>query len=378
MALPKTGTLGQIVQDNGYNYQWTGVGWKNIGQASITIGNTTINANGFTSGNTTVGSNGVNVGNTSISGNGVSVGNTSLTSNGFNVGNTSIGSNGVNVGNTSLTSNGFNLGNTFVGANGFTSGNTSVSSNGFVGNTSVGNSSITGNSISTGNSTSNTAVTGNGVNTGNSTTNTAITGNGVATGNSTSNTFISGNSIIIGTSNSTATINSSSFTGTANDSLRLGGVLADYYINTSANYVITGIHTYNANLNINRTILINGNTGSTGQVLTSNGAGNVYWSTASTNATSQSFTGDGTTTAFVLTNPIANQNNVIISLNGLTQVPVTHYVISGSALTFTTAPYLGSIIEARSIEGVAFVSGGSGSIISSGDYFLSSMLLGGM
>jgi hypothetical protein len=48
-------------------------------------------------------------------------------------------------------------------------------------------------------------------------------------------------------------------------------------------------------------------------------------------------------------------------MNGLLQVPVTHYTISGTTLTFTDAPYTGAVIEARSIEGVALVSNGSGS-----------------
>jgi hypothetical protein len=41
MALPARGTLGQIVDYNGYSYKWTGASWLNIGQSSLTIGNTT-------------------------------------------------------------------------------------------------------------------------------------------------------------------------------------------------------------------------------------------------------------------------------------------------------------------------------------------------
>jgi hypothetical protein len=133
-----------------------------------------------------------------------------------------------------------------------------------------------------------------------------------------------------------------------------------------------------ANFTITGSVTANSSTGTAGQVLTSNGSA-VYWSSSisATNATSQSFTGDGTTAIFTLSNSISNQKNVIISLNGLLQVPVTHYTVSGTTLTFTDAPYTGTVIEARSIEGVALVGGGSGTI-SSGELFIGSMLLGGM
>jgi hypothetical protein len=66
-------------------------------------------------------------------------------------------------------------------------------------------------------------------------------------------------------------------------------------------------------------------------------------------------------------------------MNGLIQVPVTHYTISGTTLSFTTAPYYNSIVEARNFENGVGGSGGGGSAsISSGDLFLGSMLLGGM
>ena len=133
-------------------------------------------------------------------------------------------------------------------------------------------------------------------------------------------------------------------------------------------------------------MIANSSNGTSGQVLTTNG-NTVYWSTPSegvsvtaANATSQSFTGDNTTTIFTLSNSVANQRNVIVSINGLIQVPVTHYSISGSSLTFTDAPYSGAVIEVRSMEGVVISGGGGGgsASISSGDLFLGAMLLGGM
>lgn len=78
------------------------------------------------------------------------------------------------------------------------------------------------------------------------------------------------------------------------------------------------------------------------------------------NATSQSFTANGTATNFTLSANVLNQRNIIVSINGLLQIPTTHYTISESTLTFTDAPIANSTIEARSIEGVV-TSSGSGS-----------------
>ena len=50
-SLPKTGTIGQKVTFNGYNYQWIGTGWKNVGVASVVVGNTVIGSNTITSNN---------------------------------------------------------------------------------------------------------------------------------------------------------------------------------------------------------------------------------------------------------------------------------------------------------------------------------------
>lgn len=51
-------------------------------------------------------------------------------------------------------------------------------------------------------------------------------------------------------------------------------------VNTSSNFIITGVHTHNSNLNIgiSATIIANNSVGSNGQVLTSNGS-TLYWST---------------------------------------------------------------------------------------------------
>jgi len=73
-------------------------------------------------------------------------------------------------------------------------------------------------------------------------------------------------------------------------------------------------------------------------------------SAATANATTQSFTGTGARTIFTLNSIMTNQNNAIVTINGLVQYPTLHYTISGNTLSFTFAPYLDSIIEVRNME----------------------------
>ena len=49
------------------------------------------------------------------------------------------------------------------------------------------------------------------------------------------------------------------------------------------------------------------------------------------------FTGDGSTTAFTITAGYT-VNSVIVTENGIIQKPTTDYGVSGTTLTFTTAP----------------------------------------
>jgi hypothetical protein len=202
-----------------------------------------------------------------------------------------------------------------------------------------------------------------------------------------SNVYTYNSNLVIGSTgelvfNTNAGISANSSFGAAGQVLTSNGSTV-YWANTGAGGFTNGQSISVNNFVVTGSITANSSTGTAGQVLTSNSTG-VYWAAAAAsvtaaNATSQSFTGDGTTAIFTLTNSVANQRNVIVSMNGLLQVPVTHYTISGTTLTFTDAPYIGAIVEARSMEGVALVSGGgSGGTISSGDLFLGSMLLGGM
>ena len=59
-------------------------------------------------------------------------------------------------------------------------------------------------------------------------------------------------------------------------------------------------------------------------------------------------TGDGSTTAFTVTSG-ATVNDVIVTENGVVQAPTTDYGISGTTLTFTTAPGAGVAIVIREL-----------------------------
>jgi hypothetical protein len=59
-----------------------------------------------------------------------------------------------------------------------------------------------------------------------------------------------------------------------------------------------------------------------------------------------SFDGDDTTTVFTL-GAAATTNSCITSINGIVQIPVTAYSVSGTTLTFTSAPATGDKIDVR-------------------------------
>ena len=64
--------------------------------------------------------------------------------------------------------------------------------------------------------------------------------------------------------------------------------------------------------------------------------------------TDQQFNGDGTTTAFTLSNT-ATTASTIVSINGVLQIPTSAYSVSGVTLTFTEAPAAGDLIDVRAL-----------------------------
>jgi len=86
-------------------------------------------------------------------------------------------------------------------------------------------------------------------------------------------------------------------------------------------------------------------------------AGSSSWVSSSgayTTVSEDSFTGDGSTVAFTLSQS-GTTNSVIVSVNGLVQIPITAYSVSGTTLTFTEAPLATDIIDARTIVSTSVV-----------------------
>lgn len=67
-------------------------------------------------------------------------------------------------------------------------------------------------------------------------------------------------------------------------------------------------------------------------------------------ATTESFVANGTQNSFSLSTTVTTTNNSIVTVNGLVQVPVVHYNISGNTLTLNITPFAGSVVEARNYE----------------------------
>ena len=68
--------------------------------------------------------------------------------------------------------------------------------------------------------------------------------------------------------------------------------------------------------------------------------------TANTTITDQQFTGDGTSTNFILSET-ASQSSILVSLNGVGQLPGTAYTVVGNTLSFSQAPAVSDIIDVR-------------------------------
>jgi len=62
---------------------------------------------------------------------------------------------------------------------------------------------------------------------------------------------------------------------------------------------------------------------------------------------SQTFTGDGSTTAFTLNYTVSNVNSLLVTVADVIQEPTTAYTVSGTTLTFTSAPANSDTIHVR-------------------------------
>lgn len=156
-----------------------------------------------------------------------------------------------------------------------------------------------------------------------------------------------------------ATISANITAGNAN----LGNLVTANYISgsltTNSQPNITTIGTLTslavsgtANLGSVGNVLISG--GTSGYVLGTDGAGNLSWveQTGGTGGTGttpgvttvDTFTGNGSQTAFILTNAPASKDQTVVNYNGAMQLR-SAYSLSGRTLTFSEAPANGSTIE---------------------------------
>ena len=60
-------------------------------------------------------------------------------------------------------------------------------------------------------------------------------------------------------------------------------------------------------------------------------------------------TGDGTNSAFTMSVTPGNADAVIVTMNGVTQMPGSDYTVSGTTITFTTTPPSGQVILVRHV-----------------------------
>lgn len=123
------------------------------------------------------------------------------------------------------------------------------------------------------------------------------------------------------------------------------------------------ILTTSANLGTVANVHIAG--GTSGQVLSTDGTGNLTWSTpAGLAITVDSFTGNGVQTEFTLTTTPADENFTIVSLAGTLQ-PRSVYTVSGNVLTFSSAPPDTAPVEITTFTGGAAVAGGGSGAVNS-------------
>jgi len=94
-----------------------------------------------------------------------------------------------------------------------------------------------------------------------------------------------------------------------------------------------------ASLSTDTTFTLPSADGTNGQALVTNGSGTLSFTTLSTTLTysSGTATGNGSTTAFTISSG-RSVEDVLVFVNGFQLTPTTDYTISGTTLTFQTAP----------------------------------------
>ena len=128
----------------------------------------------------------------------------------------------------------------------------------------------------------------------------------------------------------------------------ISGSQIDGNVSIPANTTFTGSNAVfevsNVNFGSVSSLHIDG--GTSGQYLTTDGAGTMSWGTPGGNDAldHDEFTGDGSNTVFTVTSSPANTSGLQVWVGGAIQVPLTNYSVNGNNVTFTSAPSLGTQI----------------------------------
>jgi len=140
------------------------------------------------------------------------------------------------------------------------------------------------------------------------------------------------------------------------------------YSNITGNVALSG-----ANVTLGAVANLHISGGSNTYVLSTDGSGNLSWSSASgTNIAVDDFTGNGVQTAYTLTATPANINYTLVSIAGTFQ-PRTVYSLTGNVITFSSAPPNTAPIEVTTFT---TGTGGGGGGITAQDLLSPFLLMG--
>lgn len=123
-----------------------------------------------------------------------------------------------------------------------------------------------------------------------------------------------------------------------NNNGSFGGSNSFTFDSTSTTLTVNNfVATSSANLGNVANLAITG--GSNGYYLQTDGTGNLTWANVTTGITLtvDNFSGDGSNTAFTLTQTPDNANYTLVSIGGVMQ-PKSAYTVNGNVLTFSSAP----------------------------------------
>ena len=415
MAFPLSPTNGQQYTTGGFTYQYNNTlkTWTKVASTGSNIGNVSLSSGTVTTGNTSVSTTGVNVGGVTLSNIGVNVGNVILSNTGVNVGNVTVSSTSVNVGNVTLSNTGVNVGNTTLNNNSITTNTITTTDLSVSGNTTItGNLTVSG-TTTTINSTIVTVndlniVLANNASSASTANGAGITINGAgATMNyiSSTNAFTFSHKIVADGSlltsltganvsgavalataaasvsgndqpniTSVGTLTSLAVTGNiTGGNANLGNaVVANYFVGNGA--LLTGVAITDGNgitnLGTLSNLAVNGNVnfasgtvslgsvgnvkltgGSYGYVLSTDGLGNLAWTTqpSPTTLLVDTFTGTGSQTEFTLSSTPDSVNKTFVNYNGASLARGS-YSLSGGNIVFSSAPASGAVIEVSTFQ----------------------------